>query len=124
MKRFLPFLGWGYVSYAAVILLLVSRIIFRVFSIPSAETADSAPSLSMVPLVSLVIVAVAAVAFLSLLGYFLLTRRHRTACIVMAAISCIGVPFGTLLGVLALIALTRPEVRDDYAARVTGASGA
>jgi hypothetical protein len=38
-------------------------------------------------------------------------RRGYTFCLVVAAIECIFMPFGTVLGVLTLCTLNRPEVR-------------
>ena len=36
-------------------------------------------------------------------------RQSRTICICIAAVTCLGVPYGTLLGVLTIMALSRPE---------------
>jgi len=41
-------------------------------------------------------------------------RRHRVATMVVAAITCLEVPYGTALGVLTFIALARPSVRALY----------
>ena len=38
-------------------------------------------------------------------------RRARVFCMIVAAISCIGIPFGTALGVFTLIVLSRDSVR-------------
>ncbi len=45
-------------------------------------------------------------------------RRSRTFCMVIAAITCLSVPFGTLLGIFTFMVLTRPSV-----ARLFDASG-
>ena len=37
-------------------------------------------------------------------------RRSRTLCMVVAGISCLGIPYGTLLGIFTLAVLTRPSV--------------
>lgn len=37
--------------------------------------------------------------------------RKHTFCVVMAGVSCIFIPFGTVLGVLSLILLTRESVK-------------
>lgn len=37
-------------------------------------------------------------------------RRSRTLCMVVAGITCLGVPYGTVLGVLTFIILSRPSV--------------
>jgi threonine/homoserine/homoserine lactone efflux protein len=41
-----------------------------------------------------------------------LKRRHsRTFCMVMAGILCLGVPYGTLLGVFTFLVMARPSVK-------------
>ena len=37
-------------------------------------------------------------------------RRSKTLCMIVAAITCLGIPWGTALGVLTLITLSRPTV--------------
>ncbi len=41
-------------------------------------------------------------------------RRHYTFCLVMACISCLLMPVGTILGVLTIIVLLRPSVRQRF----------
>lgn len=47
-------------------------------------------------------------------GRCLAERRHYTFCLVIAGIECIFVPFGTILGVFTIIALTRPSVKEMF----------
>lgn len=51
---------------------------------------------------------------LFLSGRFMANRRNMTFSIVIAAISCLQIPFGTILGVFTLIVLTRPSVKALY----------
>jgi hypothetical protein len=44
-------------------------------------------------------------------GYCLQRRRHYTFCFVMACVTCVFMPFGTVLGVFTLIVLLRPAVK-------------
>ena len=44
-------------------------------------------------------------------GRCLRQPRNYTFCFVMACIACAFMPFGTVLGVLTLIALSRPEIK-------------
>jgi hypothetical protein len=44
-------------------------------------------------------------------GRFLAKRKHHTFCVVMGAVECIFMPFGTVLGVFTLIVLTRESVK-------------
>jgi hypothetical protein len=47
-------------------------------------------------------------------------RRARTLILVASALSCLGIPWGTVLGVFTLLVMARPSV----AAQFTGAHGA
>ena len=59
-----------------------------------------------------------ALALLKLKAAFdLKRRRSRTFCMVVAGISCLGIPYGTALGVLTFIVLGRPTVAGLFAAR-------
>jgi hypothetical protein len=52
---------------------------------------------------------------LFLFGRYMQRRRHLTFSIVVAAISCLQIPFGTVLGVFTLIVLSRRSVKTMYA---------
>jgi len=47
-------------------------------------------------------------------GRFLAQHRRYVFCLVMAAISCMFTPFGTVLGVFTIIVLMRPSVRELF----------
>lgn len=47
-------------------------------------------------------------------GLFLRQRRHRTFSLVVAAINCLHVPAGTVLGIFTIIVLVRNSVRELY----------
>jgi hypothetical protein len=49
-------------------------------------------------------------------GFCLRARKHRTFSIVVAAVDCLHIPFGTVLGVFTLAVLVRDSVRELYAA--------
>jgi hypothetical protein len=49
-------------------------------------------------------------------GRCLAKRKHYMFCLVMAAIACIFMPFGTVLGVFTIIVLMRPSVKELFAA--------
>jgi len=46
-----------------------------------------------------------------LAGRFLTRRRHYMYCFVVAAVECLFMPVGTLLGVFTIIVLVRPSVK-------------
>ena len=59
-----------------------------------------------------------ALALLKLKAAFDLKRRtSRTFCMVLAGITCLGIPYGTALGVLTFIVLGRPTAEGLFAAR-------
>jgi hypothetical protein len=53
-------------------------------------------------------------AFVAAAGYFLAKRKNHTFCLVMAGVSCIFMPFGTVLGVFSIIVLSRPSVKELF----------
>jgi hypothetical protein len=50
-------------------------------------------------------------ALLAWAGRCLSQRRHYTFCLVMAAVACLFMPFGTVLGVFTILVLVRPSVK-------------
>lgn len=50
----------------------------------------------------------------TLTGRFLSIRKFYTFCLVMACVECIFTPFGTVLGVLTIIVLLRPSVKEMF----------
>jgi hypothetical protein len=63
-------------------------------------------------LAAVLILAVLALNVLS--GVFLLQKKHRTFSLVVAAIDCLQIPFGTALGVFTMIVLLRQTVPQLY----------
>jgi hypothetical protein len=49
-------------------------------------------------------------------GRFLAARKHYQFCLVIAAIECIFMPFGTVLGVFTIIVLMRESVKQLFSA--------
>jgi hypothetical protein len=47
-------------------------------------------------------------------GIFLLRRRHRLFSLIIGALNCLQIPFGTALGVFTIIVLSRDSVRELY----------
>lgn len=47
-------------------------------------------------------------------GIFLRKRRYRTFSVVIAAVNCLHIPIGTVLGVFSLIVLSRESVQSSY----------
>ncbi len=53
--------------------------------------------------------------FIAYAGRCLRQRRRHTLCLVVGALECMMMPFGTVLGVFTLIALTKPPVKALFA---------
>ncbi|MGL6289634.1 MAG: hypothetical protein ACRC2H_02990 [Silanimonas sp.] len=53
-------------------------------------------------------------ALLAIAGRRLKQRRSHTFCLVVAGVSCMNMPLGTVLGVFTLVVLTRPGVREAF----------
>jgi len=51
---------------------------------------------------------------LAVAGRYLSQRRHYMFCLVMAALACMFVPFGTVLGVLTIVTLQKESVRQLF----------
>ena len=47
-------------------------------------------------------------------GRFLSRRKNYTFCFVVAVISCLFMPFGTILGVFTIVVLSRPSVKEMF----------
>jgi len=64
----------------------------------------------------IVIICAVFTVMLIVTGRFLAARKHHTFCTVMAGISCIFMPFGTVLGIFTIIVLSRPQVKAIFGA--------
>jgi hypothetical protein len=113
MKKLLPFLSIGYVIYALLVAWFVGRTLLQVYRAYSAEAMQVSP-IQWVPLAMLVVIATAFISMFLCLAYFLSARRRRRAALIIAGISCLGIPVGTILGGLTIYALTRPEISSEF----------
>lgn len=52
--------------------------------------------------------------FIFLAGRFLARRKHHRFCYVMAAVECVFMPFGTVLGIFSIIVLNRASVKQLF----------
>jgi len=53
-------------------------------------------------------------------GIYLRAKKHRTFCLVVAAVNCLHIPLGTILGIFTIVVLARNSVRDAFAPRTYG----
>jgi hypothetical protein len=114
MKKYLPYLSIAYLIYALVVAFFVGRLLVQFYQTYSVQAVPLS-SAQWVPLVVFVVISVAFISMFFALAYFLSTRRRRRAILIMAGITCVGIPVGTILGGLTIYALTRPEISSEFA---------
>src|SRR5215471_7014386 len=112
-SRILPFLSVGYVIYALLIAWFISRLLFRVYRAQSAGQMQLS-GIHWMPLVMTSVFAFALIGICVCLALFLSARCWRRGALVLACISCISIPIGTILGGLTIYVLTRPEVSSEF----------
>lgn len=55
-------------------------------------------------------------------GFWMRERKHYVGTLIVAGISCLEIPYGTLLGVFTFIALSRPSMKALYEKAATEAA--
>ena len=103
----------GFSAVTLMILLLYVGVASTLISTAAAKNGAGDFPLWIIPVIgSVFLLFGAAVTFLMwFVGRSLGERRRRTFCMIVAGICCLQVPFGTVLGVCALIVLGRPSVK-------------
>ena len=112
-RRILLFLSVGYVIYALLIAWFICRLLFRVYRAQSAGQMQLS-GIHWMPLAMTSFFAFAFIGICLCLALLLSARRWRRGALVLACISCISVPIGTILGGLTIYALKRPEVSSEF----------
>ena len=79
----------------------------------SGRVDDTDPEAVMVGWV-FVGIAIVFAGLLAYAGRCLAQNRRYTFCLVIAAISCMFIPFGTVLGVFTLVILVKPSVKQRF----------
>jgi hypothetical protein len=113
LKKLSSLLAVGYIAYAVVTLGFVGQFVWRVGRAQLAS-AEEVPLRSWTPLASFILIALALIAVFVYLGVLLFQRRRRRVALVLAAVSCLGIPVGTLLGGFTIYALTRAEISSEF----------
>jgi hypothetical protein len=110
----------GFAAFFACIpfIHLVVGIVMLAGGFPAEEGGEKIPEFVgwiFVSIASLIIVMGWTLAVLLLItGRFLSKRKNYTFCFVIAAISCLFMPFGTILGVFTIVVLSRPSVKQMF----------
>jgi hypothetical protein len=113
VRRILPFLSVGCVIYALLTAWFIGRLLLSVYRAHAAGQMQLS-GIQWVPLAMTSFFAFAFIGIFLCLALSLSARRWRRAALVLAGISCIAIPVGTILGGLTIYALTRPEVSSEF----------
>jgi hypothetical protein len=98
----------------------VIHLVIGISFLSGALPADGEPAIQIVGLVFVVIASVIILLGLTVAGLIVwagvnLGRRTRyTYCLVVAGVECLFMPFGTVLGILTLVMLTKPPVKEMF----------
>ena len=103
----------GYGLLGAGLLVWITRFYIRVSHV-LATTAPPDTGSPIIPLVTIGVIAAFSILVSLSVAYLLARRTARRAVLLLAAVSCIGVPIGTLLGAITIYALTRKEVIPQF----------
>ncbi len=113
LKTIIPAIVVAYVIYALFVSFSLGRVFLHFYHTylagPSPWTAKQ-----WAPLGVLMSASAIRIALLVCVAYFLFSRSHRLAALVIASICCLAFPVGTLLGGVTLYALTRPEISSEF----------
>jgi uncharacterized membrane protein (DUF2068 family) len=85
-----------------------------VFPFPEAADRADAGALFGLSIATVLLLAFVGLSVASAVGLFARKEWGRIAAIVHAAVSLIRIPFGTVIGILVLVYLTRAKTRDYF----------
>jgi len=113
------FISAGLTAFASVLLLLYTFFFSFVFMRISQTAGQPGipPTVGRIIAVLGIFVVFLVVGFAVLqflTGQRLKERRSRTFCMVIAAITCLSIPYGTFLGVCTFLVLLRPTVQRSF----------
>ena len=114
--RLLPYL------YLLLAMLVLVSLVFVLMSMSALfqENVHQKPNpRQLATLIVLLLIAIGLSTVYILNAIFLLKKAKRKASIILAVISCIGFPLGTILGVVSLFVLTRNEIKGEYTGRIS-----
>jgi hypothetical protein len=114
--RLLPVFYWvqgGLMALYSPFALIYVALGVSVMLIPASDSSGMPPAFGWLfaGIGGLAFIMIATIATLTILtGFWIRKRKHRIACLVIAAISCLAIPYGTMIGVFTFLVLLRPSV--------------
>jgi ABC-type Fe3+ transport system permease subunit len=109
--RLLPYL---YLFLALLVLISLVSVVIGIVTLLQESTHHAQDWRELATLMVLVVIAIVLAGIYIFNAMFLLKRTKRRTCIVLSLASCIGFPFGTILGAISLFLLTRREIKSEY----------
>ena len=113
MKKLIVFLSVGYAIYALLIGWFITSLLLRIHD-AQAASGEAVTAIQLVPLITLSIIAATVIILFASLAVLLARRRARRTSLVIAGISCLGIPIGTILGGVTIYVLTRPDIIAEF----------
>lgn len=104
----------GLMSLLPIFQLAIMGLVLSESGVEGEPAAQLALSVMAVFLVAMILAGLAFAVCLGLAGRYLASRTHYTFCLVMAALSCLMVPVGTVLGIFTILVLLRPTVKERF----------
>lgn len=113
------FISAGLTAFASILVLAYTIFLTLVFTQIAKSPGDIGLPPSIARLVAIfgvlfVILVIGFAVLQFLTGQRLKERRSRTFCLVIAAITCLSIPYGTFLGVCTFLVLLRPTVQRSF----------
>jgi hypothetical protein len=113
----------AFFSFIGLIYVFIGIMMTKVFPQAAANASEQPPEFigwifaGIGLAIFIFMIALAAVKFWAALC--IKRRKSRIFCLIVAGISCLGIPYGTLLGVLSFIVLERPSIAGLFSSRAT-----
>jgi hypothetical protein len=113
------FISGGLTAFASLLVLAYTMFLTLVFTQIAKSPGDAGfpPSIGRLVAVFGVLFVIFVIGFAVpqfLTAQRLKERRSRTFCLVIAAITCLSIPYGTFLGVCTFLVLLRPTVQRSF----------
>lgn len=113
-------IGIVMVSFLLIHLAVLTSISFNPASIwPSEKNTQGAPPVGILRTIALFIGLIILIGWTlggltAFAGKCISQRKHRRFILIMSGINCIWIPYGTLLGVLAIMCLSTPHAKEIF----------
>jgi len=115
MNKLLTIARIGYIIFGLLALLLLSIPLLEMFNALSANSESAADVFSQyIPVINYIILTIIYSSLIFLLSYFMLKRKRRKVCLIIAGISCMAIPIGTILGIITIYSLTRETIKAQF----------